>query len=57
MTDWQIFKQAIVLLYTKVFPKYNGEDYTFAQAAFKLITIWIPLLILLIWLIMKSVKL
>jgi hypothetical protein len=34
MTDWQILKQAIVLLYTKVFPKHNGEDYTFSQGGF-----------------------
>jgi len=54
MTDWQIFKQVVVLLYTKVFPKHNGEDYTFPQVTFKLIAIWIPLLILLIWVIMKS---
>jgi len=35
MTDFQIFKQVIVLLYSKIFPKHNGAEYTFSQVAFK----------------------
>jgi len=47
MTDFQIFKQAIVLTYSKIFQKHNGAEYTFSQVAFKLIVIWIPILILI----------
>jgi len=55
MTDSQIVKQLIVSLYARIFPRANGNGYTFSQVAFKLIVIWLPLISLLVWLMTRMI--
>ena len=35
--------------YDKIFPKPNGEDYTKTEVILKILVIWLPLFIILIW--------
>jgi len=43
-------------LYDKVFPKENGEDYTKTEVFIKVFFVWLPLLGILTWAIIRFFK-